>query len=678
MKERWISGFGGDVLRVTALKRRAFFLAADGLMIYAAIYAAFLVRFDFAVPGKYTDHIFEYGLLALVVKFVFLILFGQYNISWRFYSLSEMMRLFQALALSSVAMGAAIFLFRPLPLFAEFPRSILILDFVFSLALIGGLRIAKRVVLGYRIWPERSMQGRTRVLIVGAGSAGEQIGREMLNNRKSKYFPVGYVDDDPAKKGISIHGIRVLGGRRDIPEIVKSYMVDEILVAIPSAASGEIRKIVEIIREGNTVKSIKILPGIMDIMEGEVTLSDIQEIQVEDLLGRDPVTIDYESVRGFLAGKRVLITGAGGSIGGELTRTVLSFKPAKLAALDIDETELFDLMNRLHPLGLNVIPVVGDVRNRERMAVLFATFKPEVVIHSAAYKHVPILESFPEEAVGTNILGTKILAELAAENGVEKFVNISTDKAINPTSVMGASKRAAEELLRSMTSGKETRFISVRFGNVLGSRGSVIPLFKEQIKKGGPVTVTHPEMKRYFMAISEAVLLVLAAAAAGEGGETYVLDMGEPVKIVDLARDMIRLSRFEPDVEIPIVYTGLRPGEKLFEELLGAEEGSEPTDHPKIFRARSSRKSDGKKLLEKVERLIDMCRGSCRKEDVQALLRDIVPTYVANGGTLSSSPRPAEKPGGGDPEAEDSGVEDPGGGDPGGKARPRKSRGLVS
>ena len=428
--------------RTTAFKRRAFFLVGDIAIIVLAIHAAFWIRFDGHVPDMFSRYYREYTLLALAVKLAYLSFFGQYQITWRFYSLKELLRLGQAVVLSTLTMALLMFMLKPFPPFVQFPRSVLLLDFIFSLGLLGVLRIGKRAVREYRFRSDKMALNRTPILIIGAGSAGEQIGREMLNNRKSKHFPIGYVDDDPAKKGVAIHGIKVLGTRRDIPDILKSHKVEEVLVAIPSGSSHDIREIVEIIRDANHVKSIKVLPGLMDIVEGEVRLSDMQEIQVEDLLGRDPVTIDFEAIREFLSGKRVLVTGAGGSIGSELVRTILPFHPKKLAVLDIDETELFDLVNRLQPLSLDVVSVVGDVRDRAKMTQLFEDFRPEVVVHSAAYKHVPILESYPEEAVKTNIMGTKILGELAHANGVEKFVNISTDKAINPTSVMGATKRA--------------------------------------------------------------------------------------------------------------------------------------------------------------------------------------------------------------------------------------------
>ncbi len=419
------------------------------------------------------------------------------------------------------------------------------------------------------------------MLIVGAGSAGAQIVQEMLGSRKSTHFPMGFIDDDESKQGVFIHGVRVLGNRGDIPKILGGNGIDEILIALPSAHSKDIREIVELVRKTSKNKRTKVLPGIHDVIEGKVSLTDIKDIEVEDLLGRDPVKIDFEKIREFLKGKRVLVTGAGGSIGGELAKTVAQFEPAKLILLDNDETELFYAVNNLKRIVPNLMPVVGSVRDESKMTRVFERLRPEIVLHAAALKHVPILEHYPDEAIKTNIRGTRIMGEAAMRYGTERFVNISTDKAINPTSVMGATKRVGEELLRVLNSMNGTKFISVRFGNVLGSRGSVIPLFKEQIRKGGPVTVTHAEMKRYFMAISEAVLLVLEAAATGQGGEAYILDMGNPVKIDDLARDMIRLSGLEPDVDIPIVYTGLRAGEKLFEELIGSAEDSEKTENEK-------------------------------------------------------------------------------------------------
>jgi FlaA1/EpsC-like NDP-sugar epimerase len=637
MKER-IKPILREIFRITALKRRAFFVSVDMILIAGSLYASFLLRFDGTIPNEFLRNFRYYIPLVLIVKLSSLFSFGMYNISWRFFGLKELTSLFGAVSLSSLGMAIFLFFFKTYAPFQGFPRSVLLLDYIFTLGFIGILRISKRAAKEYLNKAGRLSRGKMKILIIGAGNAGEQIGREMLNSKKSKYFPIGFIDDNPAKRGLSIHGIKVLGTRKEIPRLLKDNHIDEVLVAIPSASSKDIRQIVEIIRNSEEAKKIKILPGIMDLVDGNITLSNIQEIQVEDLLGREPVEIDYSAIRGFINGKCTLITGAGGSIGGELSRTLLQFEPKKLILLDIDETELYYLMNRIKSVTIETIPVIGDIRDRIKMEAVFERYRPEVIFHAAAYKHVPILEYYPEEAIKTNIIGTRLLGELAIKYNVERFVNISTDKAINPTSVMGATKRICEEMLKALNGKNGTKFISVRFGNVVGSRGSVIPVFKEQIRKGGPVTVTHPEMKRYFMVTSEAVLIVLEAAATGQGGEAYVLDMGEPVKIVDLAREMIKLSGHEPDVDIAIVYTGLRPGEKLFEEILGAEEGSEATAHAKIYRIRDSQPRDEKALWVAVDKLNELCAASCRREKIINHLREIVPTYKPNDPAISVLP----------------------------------------
>jgi FlaA1/EpsC-like NDP-sugar epimerase len=625
------------MVRMTPLKRRVFFFLADSLLIASSLYASFWLRFDGAIPPEFNRKFPAYLCLALIIKISFLAAFGMYKISWRFFGLVDLQKLVAAVSMATAGLAAVYLSFRTRGPFSSFPRAVMLADYIISLGALSVLRISKRAVIEYFSKSGRMRHGRTRILIVGAGDAGSAIGREMLINKKSKYFPVGYIDDDLSKRGMSIHGIKVLGTRNGIPPLLKANVVDEVLIAIPSFQSKDIRAVVEIVRNSGGPMTIKILPGILDLMDGNVTLSDIKEVRVEDLLGREKVEIDFAAIRAFLNRKRLLITGAGGSIGSELTRTVLQFEPRLTALLDIDETELFYLMNRFRGAAAEIVPVIGDIRDRIKMEDVFARVRPEIVFHSAAYKHVPVLESYPEEAVKTNILGTRILGELALKYKVEKFVYISTDKAINPTSVMGSTKRVGEEMLRILNGRNGTKFISVRFGNVLGSRGSVIPLFEGQIKRGGPVTVTHPEMKRYFMATSEAVLLVLEAAAIGEGGEAYVLDMGEPIKILDLAREMIRLSGHEPDVDIPIVFSGLRPGEKLFEELLGAEEGSEPTEHARIFKARNPRVTAEDDTFFKIEKLINVCYDGSDRNSIINGLADIVPTYKPQG--LGTGPK---------------------------------------
>ncbi len=615
-------------LRKTSFKRRLLFFVFDIIIISISMYAAFWLRYNGVLPLHSTKPLLYYILLALIIKLSFLILFNLYDISWRFVSIEELIKIFKALSISSLFLGMTLFFLRVYVPFKEFPfpRSTLLIDYIISFFLISSLRISKRVLLEGIKSPFKSKGGKIKVLIYGAGGAGEQITREMQRNKNSNYFPIGFVDDSPGKQGTNIHGIKVLGKREDIQEICKIHRVDEVLIALPSAHSNEIKKIAEIIRKSNLIKKIKILPSVTDLIDGKVTLTDIHEIELEDLLGRAPVKINFKAINDFIKGKKVLITGAGGSIGSELAKTILQFNPKTLIVLDIDETDIFHLVNNLESSKGEIIPVIGDIKDETKIVSIFEKFSPQIVLHSAAYKHVPVLELYPEEAVQTNILGTKILAEVSSRCNIEKFIFISTDKAINPTSVMGATKRVGEELLKVLYQKNKTTFISVRFGNVLGSRGSVIPLFEEQIKKGGPVTVTHPEMKRYFMSTSEAVLLVLEASAVGQGGEVFVLDMGEPINIIDLAKEMIKLSGYEPDVDIPIVFTDMRSGEKLFEEILSAEEGVEPTEYKKIFIAKNIDKRDVEFIMEKINLLIKMNSQNSKNEIIN-LLKEIVPTY---------------------------------------------------
>ena len=610
-------------------KRRAFFFIFDSLLITFAMYLSFWMRFNGEIPDNYMKSLPYFMSLALAIKLLFLIIYNLYDISWRLVSLDELIKAFKALLFGSFALGMAMYLLRTSIWFkaSPFPRSILLIDFTLSFILIGGLRISKRVFFEGLKGPFKLKEEKIKILIYGAGSAGAQICREMQRSKHSDYLPIGFIDDNPTKQGIKIHGIKVLGTKNDIPRTFKTNKIDEVLIALPSAHSKQIKKMVEKIRELTAIKKIRILPGITDLINGKVTLSDIHEVKLEDLLGRSPVTIDFKAIKEFIQDKRVLITGAGGSIGSELAKAIIQFNPRTMIIFDIDETDIFHLVNNLEFSKKEIIPVIGDIKDESKMASLFEKFSPQIVIHSAAYKHVPVLELFPEEAVKTNIEGTKILAELSLKYHVEKFVFISTDKAINPSSVMGATKRVGEELIKTLNLKNKTKFISVRFGNVLGSRGSVIPLFKEQIKKGGPVTVTHPEMKRYFMSTSEAVLLVLEASAVGRGGEVFVLDMGEPIKILDLAKEMIKLSGYEPDVDIPIVFTHIRAGEKLYEEILGAEEGAESTEYEKIFIVKNANEKYSKNLMKKINHLIKISYKNNNEDEIIELLKEVVPTY---------------------------------------------------
>ena len=617
-----------NIFRKTVLKRRAFFLISDILLVSFAMYSSFWLRFNGAIPSNYNKTILYYVFISLFIKLCVMIPFNLYDISWRYVSIEEVIKLVKAISLGSIILGMLLYFLRTTFPFraAPFPRSVLLVDYIFSIILIGGLRISKRILLEGIQSTLKMKKNPTKLLIIGAGSAGEQIIREIFRSEKDNYIPIGIVDDDPAKKGIKLHGIRVMGNRNTIPEIVKTQEVDEILLALPSAPSKEIREIVQIIRKTKIAENIKILPSTIDMITGVATLSDIHEINLNDLLGRAPVNIDYKAIGAFIQNKKVLITGAGGSIGSEIAKLVHQFNPKTLIILDIDETELYYLYNQLKPAKTKITPVICDIKDVAKLELIFEDHSPQIVLHAAAYKHVPILEFYPEEAVKTNIFGTKVVAQASIQYNAEKFIFISTDKAINPSSVMGATKRASEELLRVFNMENKTKFISVRFGNVLGSRGSVIPIFREQIKKGGPVTVTHPEMKRYFMVLSEAALLVLEAAATGDGGEVYILDMGEQVKITDLAKEMIKLSTLPQEKDIPIVFTQIRPGEKLSEEIFSAEEGVESTKYEKLLKVKYGNKRVDNVLLEKINHLIKISNER-DNDNLKKLLGEIVPTY---------------------------------------------------
>jgi len=606
-----------------ALRRRwlrtLLMLAGDAVLIALALYLSFFARFEGQIPDQWLGNLGAFLGVALAIKLLVFYLFGLYRMSWAYVSFSELVSVFKAVSTSSILLGTLYFLLQGEGW--SFPRSILILDYFLTLFLIGGVRSAKRIYTGW--FGGVSGRGR-RALIVGAGDAGEQVLRAMLSEKRSRYLPVGFVDDDEAKQGMSIHGVRVLGRREEIPKLVRDYGVEELLIAMPSAPPQVIRETVGLGRRAG-LRQIRVLPGLHELISGRIGLADLREVRIEDLLGREPVNIDTREIEGFLKGKVVLVTGAAGSIGSELCRQIARFSPERLLALDQDESRLFELEGELKgslsALALEIM--VADIRDPQRIEGVFAQHRPQVVFHAAAYKHVPLMEAHPAEAVKTNVFGTLTLAEAALRCRSEKFVLISTDKAVNPTSVMGATKRLAEMIVQALGGRGETRFIAVRFGNVLGSRGSVIPLFQEQIRRGGPVTVTHEEMKRYFMITSEAVMLVLQAGAMGQGGEVFVLDMGDPVRIIDLARELIRLSGYEPDVEIPIVYTGPRPGEKLHEELLTAEEGAEATRHKQIYVARLSDLPDEAWLRERLDKL----KQVTERQEIVELLRQLVPTY---------------------------------------------------
>lgn len=602
----------------SSVQRRVFFLVGDIVLSFAAVSAAFLLRFDGSIPGQHVPHLLLLGLLAPVfVVFVF-DRFRIYHLQWSFVGIGDVLNILKAVTAVFAILGLLIFLFRdsPLahPLLKGFPRSTLFISYFLTFLFLSGFRLSKRIFLQF--FSQRYSKGAIRVLIVGAGGAGEQIARSMLTSSLRSYVPAGFIDDNPAKIGSVLHGIRVLGAIEDIPRLVESYQFEEMIIALPSAGSGPIKKAVDKGREAGLTK-IKIVPSLAELIKGEASLAVLREVQVEDLLGREPFSLDPSSLEVFLKNKTVLITGAAGSIGSELSHQVARFFPSKLVLVDQDETGIFNILRSInaHFPELQAQVYIANIRDKEKMEQIFGSTTPDVVFHAAAYKHVPLLEEHLDEAVKNNVFGTEIAARAALRHGAEKFIFISTDKAVNPSSVMGMTKRIGEMMCQAFNQEGRTKFISVRFGNVLESRGSVIPIFKEQIAKRGPVRVTHPDMKRYFMMNSEACLLVMQAGAMGQGGEVFVLDMGEAVSIVDLAKEMIRLSGFEPDRDIPIVFTGIRPGEKLFENILTAEEGTAATRHQKIFTAKLAQvdkatflrnlEALGEKVQKKREEILD-------------------------------------------------------------------------
>jgi len=609
-------------------RRKFLFLLADIILISLSVYLAFLVRFEGEIPNQYFLNIWGVIFLALIITIPIFYFLKLYYFDWAYVSTEELIALFKGTFLSFLLLTASFFVLRDLAIFTGFPRSTLFIAYFFIFFLCGGIRFFKR--LYFQIFPKREKEEKERTLIVGAGDAGEQILRSILTSKISPYLPVGFIDDNLAKQGALIHGVKVLGKISDIPRLVQEKKIEGLIVALPSVGSRIIREAVEMGRTAK-LKKIKIVPSLGEIIDGQVTVGNLREVQVEDLLGREPVSLDQKSIENFIRGKSVLITGAAGSIGSELSRQVAKFKPSHLIILDQDETGIFNISEELFDKfpKLSIKSLIADIREELKIDQIFKKYQPQIVFHAAAYKHVPLMEENPDEAVKNNVFGTKIVAEAALKAGVEKLIFISTDKAVNPTSVMGATKRIGEMICQVLNppleSGGGTKFISVRFGNVLDSRGSCIPIFREQIKSRGPLEITHPEMKRYFMTCPEACLLVLQAGAIGRGGEVLVLDMGKPIRILDLAREMIRLSGLEPDKDIPIVFTEPRPGEKFIEEILMAEEGVVSTQHQKIFMAKLTRvdKDLLNSGLEKLKKQAD----SGDKETIIKILKELIPSY---------------------------------------------------
>ena len=605
--------------------RRTFLVIYDIISVILASYLALMIRYGFSVsdiPEHFMKPITDFLPLSIVITLVVLYIFRMYNSLWAYAGETELQNLICACIISSALQAVGLQFFRfygrqAVPSSYYFLYMFLLISFIFA------SRFSYRFFRSLK-HKKQNKKNSISVMVIGAGEAANVIIKEIVNSNFSTMVIRCIIDDDPGKWGRFIQGIKVVGGRDKIIECADIYGIDEIIVAMPSVSRKELSEILDICKE--TSCKLRSLPGMYQLVNGEVSVSKLRDVEVEDLLGRDPVEVDLDSILGYVQGKRILVTGAGGSIGSELARQIASHRPSRLILLDIYENSVYDVQQELitaYP-ELDLVVLIASVRNTNRMNWIFEHYKPEIVYHAAAHKHVPLMEASPNEAVKNNVFGTFKTAQAAAMNGTRRFVMISTDKAVNPTNIMGASKRICEMIIQTFNKHYDTEFVAVRFGNVLGSNGSVIPLFKKQIQEGGPVTVTHPDIIRYFMTIPEAVSLVLQAGAYCKGGEIFVLDMGKPVKILDLAKNLIRLSGYRVGEDIKIEFTGLRPGEKLYEELLMAEEGLTETAN-RLIHIGKPIEIDEMKFFVQLKELKDASKNE--SNDIRPLVKAIVPTY---------------------------------------------------
>lgn len=623
-------------------------VVAHTVLFVLSVFAAFMLAHNFRGLSNWFFVLFlPFLAITVPIKIFVFALFKQYRRSWRYVGMRDLIEVVKASYWSTFGIVSAYFLVengwksitgdRLIQHKEELRQVVFFLDLFGTFGLVSASRVLVRF---YFEWVKPGDEGtQVRVLIMGAGDAGESLLREIHRSSSDRYEVVGFLDDESSRHGASIHGVEVMGPTDDVKYWCERLDVDEILIAIPSATPGEFRRLVELC-EGTNLR-FRTVPALADLIEGRVQVSQFRDVEIEDLLGRDPVTLNTDAIGAQLRGKIVCVTGAGGSIGSEMCRQVAQWSPKKLVLIEQAENNLFEIDRELRQsnTSLSIIPYVADIADEERIRAIFKLEKPSSVFHAAAHKHVPMMEINPGEAVKNNVRGTRVVADAAVAAGVERMVMISTDKAVNPTSIMGCSKRVAELYVQQMSTRSKTQFVTVRFGNVLGSSGSVIPIFKEQIARGGPVTVTHPDMTRYFMTIPEAAQLVLQAGTMGQGGDIFVLDMGEPVKIVDLAREMITLSGLRPDVDIEVTFTGMRPGEKLYEELLIEGEDVMPTDHPKIGIWRH-RAEDWEALCAQMQSLIDIA-DTATAEEIRERLGCIVPEYQPKQ-TMTPKPSPSK------------------------------------
>ncbi|MGG7178140.1 polysaccharide biosynthesis protein [Clostridium paraputrificum] len=593
----------------------------DIFIVYVAYTLSFYFRYEFHVFDEHLVEFNRYFPIIALIYVLFLAIFRMYRSLWRIAGIDEV--IYGAVG-CMFACGVNLIFMEVLP--TRVPRLVTLLACLFICIGVLSVRLSFRFFRRIIIYSNFiSTEGKDNVLIVGAGTCGQIILSEIRREKSEEYNLIGIIDDDAYKKNTYLNGIRVIGNRRDIPRVVEEKQVSLIIIAIASITSKSMQELVDICKE--TKVKLKVVPGISELMDGEIKLNKMRDVDLRDLLGRDPIELDKSGIEQYIKGSTVLVTGAGGSIGSELCRQIARFEPKLLILLDIYENSVYDLQNELSRKipELNKEVIIASVREKDRLNQIFEAYRPEVVFHAAAHKHVPLMEGSPAEAIKNNAGGTKNLVECADSFGVRRFVLISTDKAVNPTNVMGATKRLCEMIVQAKNKESKTEFVAVRFGNVLGSNGSVVPLFKEQIAEGGPVTLTHKDITRYFMLIPEAAQLVLQAGAYAKGGEIFVLDMGDPVRIYDLAESLIRLSGYEPHKEIQIKVVGLRPGEKLYEELLMDEEGLTQTEHKKIFIGKPGRYSYSE-ISSKVDKLLQVAHNSDTNV-IKEELKKVVPTY---------------------------------------------------
>lgn len=595
-------------------------IIADIIFINLAFIFGFIVRFDFDVPKEYISSYFKLVPIFTIIYIIFLYIFKMYRTLWSNASIDEFVKgLFACTMAGIITVGLNNILTDRLP------NSIVILSSALIYLMVVGLRLSYRIYRRLAIYGSvKVKKASQRVLVIGAGACGHMVINEMYKNKQINMRPFAIIDDDKNKLGKYLQGVKVVGNRNDIEKVVEDLNIDTIIIAISSTSAKNKKEIIEECQK--TSANIKIIPGVYEIMGGKISLSKMRDVDLKDLLGREEVELDKIGVSSYLEGKTVLVTGGGGSIGSELCRQIANFKPKKLLILDIYENSAYDIQNelRMNYKDLDLFTIIASVRDKKRIRKIFKEYNPDVVFHAAAHKHVPLMEDNPEEAIKNNVVGTLNVCEVCDEFNVDKFVLISTDKAVNPTNIMGATKRLCEMIVQAMNKKSKTDYVAVRFGNVLGSNGSVIPLFKNQIKNGGPVTLTHKEIIRYFMLIPEAAQLVLQAGSYAKGGEIFILDMGEPVKIYDLAKKLIKLSGFEPEKDIKIKVTGLRPGEKLYEELLMDGELTE-TENKKIFIGAPSEFEIQQLRCEIKELLFVAVNGD--GESLKDKMKEVVPTY---------------------------------------------------